>query len=165
MESSVFPIPPDVMLIPMVLSKPLKAWEYAAITTIASIFGGVLGYSIGFFAFEMIGEPIIQAMGYQAAYLQITQWFKAYGFYAVLLAGFTPIPYKIFTIASGATQMALLPFVMASIVGRGLRFFMVAALVKHFGVKMEPLVVKYIDIMGWLVLGLLILAVIIYKFI
>ncbi|MFI4937851.1 MAG: YqaA family protein [Candidatus Berkiellales bacterium] len=148
-ESSVFPIPPDVMLIPMVLSKPLKAWEYAAITTIASILGGLFGYALGYYAFELIGQPLINAFGYEEGYAVVSRWFEHYGFLAVFAAGVTPIPYKLFTLAAGASGMALAPFVIASIFGRALRFFIVAALVRKLGVKFEPLIRKYIDVIGW----------------
>lgn len=154
-ESSVFPIPPDVMLIPMVLSKPLKAWNYAGLTTLASVLGGLFGYLLGFFAFDLIGNLLIQTYGYEEFYHQVVAWFAHYGFLAILVAGFTPIPYKLFTIAAGATQMSLLPFIAASIVGRGLRFFLVAACIRAFGKKIEPLIVKYIDIMGWLMIILI----------
>lgn len=154
-ESSVFPIPPDVMLIPMVLSKPLKAWEYAAITTFASILGGVLGYLLGLCAFELIGEPFIQAFGYQEAYIKVEKWFEHYGFIAVFLAGFTPIPYKLFTIAAGASQMPFLSFIAASLLGRPIRFFIVAWMVRGLGKKLEPVIVEYIEILAW---GTLILA-------
>ncbi|HRE32519.1 MAG TPA: VTT domain-containing protein, partial [Candidatus Berkiella sp.] len=109
-----------------VLSKPFKAWNFATITTISSILGGILGYLIGYYGFELLGEPLVKAFGYEESYARIVSWFAHYGFWAVLLAGFTPIPYKMFTLAAGATQMALFPFVIASILGRGIRFFVVA---------------------------------------
>lgn len=161
-ESSVFPIPPDVMLIPMVLSKPLKAWQYAVITTLASVFGGILGYTLGLFAFELVGEPIIQSFGYQVLYAKVENWFAHYGFWAVFIAGFTPIPYKVFTIAAGASQMPLIPFIIASIFGRSLRFFIVVWMVKGIGKKLEPLIVKYIEILAWAVLGIIGIGVLIY---
>lgn len=148
-ESSFFPIPPDVMLIPMVMSKPHKAWDFAAITTISSILGGILGYLMGYFAFEWLGQPIIQAFGYEEQYQTLVSWFSKYGFIAVVLAGFTPIPYKLFTLAAGATQMALFPFIVGSIVGRGLRFYLVAALIRYLGKRLEPVIVRYIDAIGW----------------
>jgi len=148
-ESSFFPIPPDVILIPMVLGKPLKAWQYATITTISSILGGLLGYAIGYYFFELIGEPMVKALGYQVAYLRVVEWFSHYGFYALLIAGFTPIPYKLFTIASGAAQMLLFPFIIASVIGRGCRFFLVAGLLRYFGMKVEKVILKYIDIIAW----------------
>lgn len=162
-ESSVFPIPPDVMLIPMVLSHPSKAWRYASITTFASILGGLLGYALGYFAFELIAEPFIQAMGYEEAYQKVVKWFSEYGVIAIILAGFTPIPYKIFTIAAGMSQMALWPFIMGSFIGRGLRFFLVAALVSRFGKKVESVALKYIEIIGWGVLVMVVAGVMLYR--
>lgn len=147
-EASFFPIPPDVMLIPMVLSEPKKVWRFAFIATIASVLGGIFGYLIGYFAFELI-EPIINAYGYQTAYHQVMDWFSRYGFFAVVFAGFTPIPYKMFTIASGALQLALPLFILASILGRGLRFFMVAYFVCKVGKPLEPMIAKYVEIVGW----------------
>ncbi len=122
-ESSVFPIPPDVMLIPMVISRPMKAWEYAFITTLFSILGGLLGYAIGYFAFEWIAEPFITMMGYEASYNKVVKWFAEYGIWIIIAGGFTPIPYKIFTIAAGMTEMFLFPFLIGSCIGRALRFF------------------------------------------
>lgn len=150
-ESSFFPIPPDVMLIPMVLSKPTKAWNFAWITTIASIIGGLFGYAIGYFAFAWVGEPIIVAFHYESLYESVALWFDKYGIFAVSLAAFTPIPYKLFTLAAGATQMPLLGFVFASCIGRSMRFFGVVAFVKFVGIKMEPVLVKYMEWIGWLV--------------
>ena len=126
-ESSFFPVPPDVMLAPMSLAKPNKAWYYASLTTITSVLGGILGYFIGLFAFDMI-EPILHNYGYYDRYELAKSWFESWGFWAIFLAGFSPIPYKVFTIASGVVGMAFLPFVIASFVGRGLRFFIVAGL-------------------------------------
>lgn len=163
-ESSVFPIPPDVMLIPMILTKPFKAWEYAAITIIASILGGIFGYILGYFAFEWVGQPIINLFGYQEAYATVVQWFDIYGFWVVLLAGFTPVPYKIFTLAAGASQMALIPFTFASIIGRSIRFLMVVWLVKAFGKRVEAVVLKYIEYLGWGLIALMVVGYAIYKY-
>ncbi|MBS0287944.1 MAG: DedA family protein [Proteobacteria bacterium] len=161
-ESSVFPIPPDVMLIPMVMGKPEKAWRYATITTMASILGGILGYFLGLCAFELIGEPLLQSFGYQQAYAKVVTWFEHYGFLAVFVAGFTPIPYKLFTIAAGATMMPLLPFVIASVLGRTIRFFVVVWGIKGIGKRLEPLFVEYIDTIVWFTIGLIGLAIVIY---
>ncbi len=146
----------------MVLSKPLKAWEFAAITTFSSILGGVLGYLLGMFAFELIGEPMIQAFGYQEIYAKVVKWFESYGFLAVFVAGFTPIPYKLFTIGAGASQMPLLPFVIASIFGRTIRFFVVVWIIKGLGKKLEPILIEYIDIIAWLLIGLIGISTLIY---
>jgi len=157
-ESSFFPIPPDVMLAPMTLAEPGKAWRLAALTTVASVIGGLLGYIIGVFAFEAI-EPWLRDLGYFAQYTQAKSWFDEWGFWAIFLAGFSPIPYKVFTITAGAISMALAPFVVASIIGRGARFFLVAGLMAWGGDRMEVALRKYIDRIGW---GVVILAVTIF---
>ncbi len=135
-ESSFFPIPPDVMLIPMVLAKPAKAWVYAAICTAGSVLGGILGYAIGYFLYETLGQWLInlyglatQAEAYRAAY---NQW----GLWIILIKGLTPIPYKLVTIASGAAAFNFWVFIAASIVTRAARFFLVAALLYWLG---EPI--------------------------
>jgi membrane protein YqaA with SNARE-associated domain len=161
-ESSFFPIPPDVMLAPMVLANPHKAWNLALLTTVTSVLGGVLGYLIGMFSFEMV-EPILQDAGYYPKYLQAKQWFDEWGFWAVFLAGFSPIPYKVFTITAGVISMAFLPFVVASAIGRGARFYLVAGLLYWGGDSMEKTLRKYIDIIGWATVALVILLLIIIK--
>jgi len=158
-ESSVFPIPPDVMLVPMILGRPLKAWYYAFITTVASVFGGLFGYILGYYAFDVFGLAVIEHFGYEAQYQQVMSWFSEYGWIAVLVAGITPIPYKIFTIAAGALHMPLAGFVLASILGRAARFFLVAALVKTVGKKLETKLLKYVNHIGW---GLIIICTISY---
>jgi membrane protein YqaA with SNARE-associated domain len=154
-ESSFFPIPPDVMLAPMALAKPEKAWYYAMLTTLTSILGGMLGYLIGVFAFELV-EPLIREAGYWTAYQRAGVWFDTWGFWAVFLAGFSPIPYKVFTISAGVIGMSFLPFVLASAIGRGARFYLVAGLMRWGGPQMEQTLRQYIDRIGWV----LILAVI-----
>jgi membrane protein YqaA with SNARE-associated domain len=161
-ESSFFPIPPDVMLAPMSLANPKKAWFYAFITTVTSVLGGILGYFIGVFAFDMI-EPILRDYGYYDRYLLAESWFATWGFWAVFLAGFSPIPYKVFTIASGVVGMAFLPFVIASLIGRGLRFFMVAGLMAWGGEPMEQKLHKYTDIIGWITVALALIVWLVYK--
>ncbi len=161
-ESSFFPIPPDVMLAPMVLANPHKAWNLALLTTITSVLGGVLGYLIGMFSFELV-EPILRDAGYYPKYLQAKQWFDEWGFWAVFLAGFSPIPYKVFTITAGVISMALLPFVAASAIGRGARFFLVAALLSWGGKGMEETLRKYIDIIGWVTVALVVILVVVIK--
>jgi membrane protein YqaA with SNARE-associated domain len=151
-ESSIFPIPPDFMLAPMILAKPLKVWRYALITTSSSVLGGVAGYSIGFF-FIKLAYPFIVQLGYQPLYQQVESWFLTWGIWILLFAGFTPIPYKLFTIASGAVGLPLLPFVLASIVGRGARFFLVATLLDRYGDKMQSLIQRYADHAGWFVIA------------
>ena len=152
-ESSFFPIPPDVMLAPMSLVQPHRAWRLAALTTLASVAGGVLGYLIGMLAFEAI-DPWLHRLGYWEAYLQARDWFGRWGFLAIFVAGFSPIPYKVFTITAGVVGMAPVPFILASAVGRGARFFLVSGLMVWGGERMEQALRRYIDIVGWAVVVL-----------
>ncbi|OOZ36257.1 YqaA family protein [Solemya velesiana gill symbiont] len=161
-ESSFFPIPPDVMLAPMTLANPNRAWYLAGLTTIASVVGGVLGYLIGLFSFEMI-EPLLQDAGYYPKYLQAREWFDQWGFWAIFLAGFSPIPYKVFTITAGVISMAMLPFVAASFIGRGARFFLVAGLMAWGGERMEGALRKHIDRIGWATVLLVVVGLIAYR--
>ncbi|MGB0848076.1 MAG: YqaA family protein [Thiolinea sp.] len=157
-ESSFFPIPPDVMLIPMVLAKP-ENWRWLALlTTITSVLGGITGYFIGFFAFETL-EPLIIQWGYGEKIELAKSLFSEWGIWIIFAAGFSPIPYKIFTITAGALSMVLIPFIFASIIGRGARFFIVAALLAWSGPKMEPVIIRYIEWLGWIVVGALILII------
>ena len=162
-ESSFFPIPPDVMLAPMALSQPDKAFRFALLTTIFSVLGGILGYGIGYFMFDSI-QPWLQGTHYWEKYLLAENWFKEWGFWAIFVAGFSPIPYKVFTIAAGALQMAFIPFVLASIVGRGARFFLVSMLLAAGGEKLEKKLRQYMDILGWLVVGLVVVGGLVYKY-
>ncbi|WP_428348608.1 YqaA family protein [Methylonatrum kenyense] len=160
-ESSFFPIPPDVMLMPMALAQPRRAMHFALITTVASVLGGVLGYLIGYFAMGL-AEPIIIAAGQEEALQTAREWFLTWGFWVVLLAGFSPIPYKVFTVAAGGMALALLPFVLASLIGRGARFFLVAGVVAWGGPRIEPWIRRYVDILGWLGVILLVLLYLFY---
>ena len=161
-ESSFFPIPPDVMLIPMVMARADKAWFLALLTTLCSVTGGAFGFLLGWLAFDAVA-PIVQSLGYWDAYLLAKSWFEEWGLWVVLLVGFSPIPYKVFTIAAGALLMPFLPFILASFLGRGGRFFLVALIMKTGGTRLEPIVRKYIDILGWLFVALLIIAFIAMK--
>ena len=163
-ESSFFPVPPDVMLAPMSLAQPGKALRFAVWTTVASVLGGMLGYSIGFFLFDNI-EPWLQTTHYWESYLKAQSWFEEWGFWAVFVAGFSPIPYKVFTIAAGALNMIFLPFVLASVVGRGARFFLLAMLIASGGEKLESKLREYMDRLGWTVVALIILVGAFYKFV
>lgn len=162
-ESSFFPVPPDVMLAPMALAQPDKAFRFALLTTIASVLGGIFGYAIGYFLFDSI-EPWLQTTHYWESYLIAQNWFKEWGFWAVFVAGFSPIPYKVFTIAAGAMNMALLPFVLASIIGRGGRFFLVAMLLAAGGSKLESKLREYMDRVGWATVALVVIGAGVYKF-
>ncbi len=161
-ESSFFLVPPDVMLAPMSLARPDKAWFYAVLTTVTSVLGGLLGYVIGMFALELV-EPLIVQFGYQQAYLTAQQWFYDWGFWAIFLAGFTPIPYKVFTIAAGAVGMLLMPFIMGSLIGRGLRFFLVAGLIRWGGPVLENKLLMWMEWLGWLTIIILVAAYLILR--
>ena len=163
-ESSFFPIPPDVMLAPMVLARRECAWRYATLTTVASVLGGAFGYLIGMFAFELI-EPWLHQFGYWDTFQTAVGWFAEWGFWIVILAGFSPIPYKVFTIAAGTMGMAFIPFVLASLVGRGGRFYLVAGLIWWGGDRMDRLLRRYIDRLGWffVIVALLLYLVLTFK--
>jgi membrane protein YqaA with SNARE-associated domain len=151
-ESSFFPIPPDVMLAPMTLAQPRRGWRLAFVTTVASVIGGLAGYAIGWLALGAI-EPLLMSLGYWDSYVRSTEWFVTWGFLAVLAAGFSPIPYKVFTIAAGALHMFLPAFALASLVGRGGRFFLVAGLIIWGGEPMERRLRTHVDTIGWLVVA------------
>ena len=135
-ESSIFPIPPDVMLIPMVLAMRERAWLIAAVCTVSSVLGGMAGYAIGFYLFEALGQPILEFYGYAGKFADFQGRYNEYGAWIVFFAGVTPFPYKVITIASGLTALSLPTFMLASVLARGLRFFIVAALLWRFG---EPI--------------------------
>jgi len=158
MESSFFPIPPDVMLIPMVVRRPERSLRLATLTTLASVFGGLFGYAIGYFAFESFA-PLLQEWGYWDRYQQVVTWFDEWGIWVVFAAGFSPLPYKLFTIAAGALTLALPPFLLASFIGRGARFYLVAQLTAALGPRVEPLIRRYVEPLGWAVVALLAAAV------
>lgn len=162
-ESVFFPIPPDVLLAPMVLAKPQKAWYLAALTTIASVVGGVVGYYLGYLMFEPWIQPVITEFGYQDKFDNAITWFKEWGVWVVFLAGFSPIPYKLFTVSAGFLHMAFLPFLMASAIGRGMRFFLVAGIIHFGGEKMEQKLRQWVDTIGWLVVALIIVAYFIFR--
>lgn len=147
-ESSFFPIPPDVMLMPMSLARPEKAIYFAWLTTLFSVLGGLLGYLIGMWLLDWVW-PVIERVGYVPYYDIMVELFAEYGIWIIVVAGFSPLPYKMFTITAGATGMALLPFIVASIIGRGVRFFLVASLMKWGGAKMEPYIRKWVEWLGW----------------
>jgi membrane protein YqaA with SNARE-associated domain len=141
-ESSFFPIPPDAMLVPMILADPKRAWSIAAICTVASVIGGFFGYAIGYFLFETVGQWVIQLYGLQKGFAEFEQKFNEWGLWIILIKGLTPIPYKLITIASGAVKFDLLVFGLASVVTRAGRFFLVAALLKVFGPPVREFVEK-----------------------
>lgn len=158
-ESVFFPIPPDVMLAPMAMTQPERAWRFALITTIASVLGGIAGYWLGYFLFDPVVVPLVEWAGYQQKLATVTQWFQAYGFWIIFIAGFSPLPYKLFTVTGGMLGVTFIPFVMGSLISRGLRFFLVAWLLKTGGPKMALKLRKYVDRIGW---GMVIVAIIAY---
>jgi membrane protein YqaA with SNARE-associated domain len=149
-ESSFFPVPPDVLLGPMALARPRRAWWLALLTTLTSVAGALLGYAIGAGLYEAVARPLIQAYGVSAEYRRVAAWFGTYGGWAVFLAGLTPIPYKVFTIAAGSLAMPLLPFVLASLAGRGLRFFAVAAVAFFGGQRLYDGLERWSPLLFWL---------------
>lgn len=156
-ESSFFPIPPDVLLAPMTLAQPQRWRRLAALTTVTSVLGGLLGYLIGYTAIEAV-TPLLHRVGYWEHFETAHDWFERYGFWAIFAAGFTPIPYKVFTIAAGAAHMSLVPFILGSLVGRGARYLLVAGLVRWGGAPIEHQIRRYIDAIGWATLGALVAA-------
>ncbi len=144
-ESSFFPVPPDVLLIALAISIPARAFRYALICTLGSLIGGVVGYSLGYFAYEGVGRPIVEFYHGQALMAQIKTKYDLYGFWGVLVAAITPIPYKIFTISSGVFRFNFQEFLAASIIGRSLRFFVVAALIWRFGAPIRDFIDRYFN--------------------
>lgn len=152
-EASFFPVPPDVMLVPMAVSRPERSAWYALLTTIASVAGAVLGYVIGYWAIGVV-MPWIERAGMLVEYEAAVLWFDRWGLWVILLASFTPLPYKVFTIAAGALSLSLVPFLVASLIGRGARFGLVAAIAGILGPKVEPWVRRWVEWLGWGVLAL-----------
>jgi len=152
-ESSFFPIPVDVMLAPMCIARREKAWRYAIIATVFSVLGGLAGYAIGVGIFDVI-EPWLADSHYWDAYQTSREWFDTYGVWAIFVAGFSPIPYKVFTIAAGVAALSLPGFFLASVVGRGARFFLVSGLVVLGGDKLDSTLRKYVEGLGWAVVVL-----------
>ena len=161
-ESSFFPIPPDVMLIPMCLARPAKGWFYAAMCTLFSVLGGMAGYLIGKLAFGWI-EPWLMGSHYADTFSAAVAAFETWGFWYILLAGFTPIPYKVFTVSAGVVGMPFLAFIGGSVVGRGGRFFLVAALIRLGGQDFASRMRKYIDLIGWIMIGLAVIVFAVLK--
>jgi membrane protein YqaA with SNARE-associated domain len=149
-ESVIFPVPPDVMLAPMTLALPQHWFRYALLCTVASVLGGLLGYLLGHYALEAV-LPWVERAGRLQTFHEVQALFVRHGFWIVFVAGFTPIPYKVFTIASGAAGIGLLPFVLGSMVGRGGRFFLVTGLIRLLGPRVEPLLRRYVEWLGWAV--------------
>ena len=147
-ESSFFPIPPDIMLIPMVVSQPKKAWKIAGIATFASVIGGYFGHAIGYYGYDVIAKPLLSFYGYLEQFENFKQYYNEYGALIVFAAGITPFPYKVITIASGVVAMNLVTFGVASVVARGLRFFMVAGLLYFFGESIKKFIEKHFNLLS-----------------
>lgn len=162
-EAIFFPIPPDVMLIPMAMSRPQKAMKYAINTTLASVLGGIIGYGIGFYAFDLVKDMLIE-WNLQNHYNTAENWFKTWGVLVVFLAGFSPIPFKVFTLCAGVLKMAFVPFAIAAGVSRLARFVLVAKLSAWGGEKYADKIQKYIEIIGWATVILAVLGYGIYQF-
>jgi membrane protein YqaA with SNARE-associated domain len=159
-ESSFFPIPPDIMLIPMVLADRANAWRNALICTLASVAGAALGYAIGMFLWETIGAPVIGFYGAEASFEKFTSFYADWGVWIVLAAAISFLPVKVATLASGLTGLSFLPFLLTSLVGRGIRFFAVAGLVYYLGPNVRVFLERYFNLLSMLALGLVALLVI-----
>ena len=155
-ESSFFPIPPDVLLIPMIIAKRTKAWTYALICTLSSVIGGVAGYAIGFFLFNSIGILIVEFYHLSNSFNIFENYYKEYGILIVLGAGFTPFPFKFITIASGVFSLNIFLFILTAFIARGLRFYLLACLLFIFGEKIKILIDKYFNILAVLFFILLV---------
>ncbi len=155
-ESSVFPIPPDVLIIPMILAAPSRGWLIASVALVSSVLGGMAGYAIGAFAYEGLGRPILEALGKGDAMDAFNTRFNDFGFWAVLTAGVTPFPYKVITIMSGWTGMPLVTFIATSILARGLRFFIVAGLLWKYGEPIRDFIERRLGLMFTLFVLLLV---------
>jgi membrane protein YqaA with SNARE-associated domain len=164
-EASFFPIPPDVMLIPMVLMNPSRAWLFALVATAFSVLGGVFGYLIGAFSYEHIAEPLLYSLGKEAEMVNFSYKYNEIGFWAVITAGISPIPYKVVTIMSGATNLNFAVFLGASIASRGLRFFVVAGLLHFYGHEIRDFIERYLNWVFMLFVILLIAGFIGFKLI
>lgn len=162
-ESSFFPVPPDVMLAPMVLARRNQGWQLAALTTVTSVLGGLFGYFIGAVFFAQVGQPVIEFYNAADKFRLVEAWFARYGVWVVFVAGFSPIPYKLFTIASGVLSMALLPFILASLIGRGARFFLVAGLIMWGGERFSEFLKQRVDLIGWAMVALIAVVVVLLR--
>ncbi len=164
-ESSFFPIPPDVLLITLAISIPKKAFKYALICMIGSVIGGVLGYAIGLYGYETVGKPIVDFYHGQEVMELIRTKYEQHGFLGILIAAITPIPYKVFTIASGVFKFDFWLFTLASIIGRSTRFFIVAALIWKFGSPIRNFIEKYFNLLSILFMILLIGGFLLIKYV
>ena len=163
-ESSIFPIPPDILLIPIILAMRERAWFAAGICTVASVIGGILGYGIGFFMYEQIGKPVLEFYHYIGRFSEFQATYNRWGAWSVFFAGITPFPYKVITILSGATGLNMSVFIVASILARGLRFFIIAALLWKYGAPIREFIERYLGLLFILFVVLLLGSFVLVKF-
>ncbi len=155
-ESSIFPIPPDALLIPLALGRPRRAWRFAALCTVGSILGAIIGYLMGSALYETVGRPIVEFYGYSGQYAAIGDAYSRNLVIALGTAGFTPIPFKVFTIAAGGFHVPFIPFVLVTAVSRGMRFFLVAGLIRAFGDPIREFIDRYLNLLTIVFAALLI---------
>jgi len=163
-ESSFFPIPPDIILIPMVIAKRARAWFYAFVCTLSSVGGGIMGYAIGYFFYSTIGIIIVDAYGLSNSFDSFEQYYNTYGVWIVLGAGFTPFPFKFITIASGVFNLNIAQFIFVAIIARGLRFYLLAGLLYIFGKNIKELIDKYFNFLASLFFILLLGSMLLVNF-
>ncbi len=164
-ESSVFPIPPDVLIIPMVLAAPTRAWRIVAVATAGSVLGGLAGYGIGYFLFETVGQPILDFYGYAAKFDRFQEWYREWGGWIVFAGGFSPVPYKVITIASGSVNLDLVTFTVVSLISRCGRFLLVAALLWKFGPPIRAFIERWLGPLSLAFVVLLVLGFVLLKYI
>lgn len=164
-ESSLSPLPPDPLLIPMILANRKKAWFLAGVCTATSVAGGILGYTIGYYFFEAVGWKILEMYDLVSAFYKLKEWFHAWGFWIILVKGLTPIPYKVVTITSGATDLNFSTFLLASILSRGGRFYLEALLFWKYGEKMNAMLKKHSTLLTIGLIVLLVLGFVVIKYI
>jgi membrane protein YqaA with SNARE-associated domain len=155
-ESSISPFPPDPLMVPMVIKNKDKAWHYAWLTTLASVTGGMVGYAIGFYLFQKIGIPVLKAYGLMDKLEIFQNSFYKWGFWAIVIKAFTPIPFKLVTITCGALQFSFWKFILASTISRGIRFYLLAGILYKYGPKMHDLIERNIMLVSTLFIGLLV---------
>jgi membrane protein YqaA with SNARE-associated domain len=162
-ESSFFPVPPDVMLVPMAVSRPDKVWLYATITTLASVAGGIAGYAIGALLFDSLGQWLIRLYGLQSGAAAFEQSYAAYGHWVILLKGLTPIPYKLVTITSGFAHYSLFWFILLSLLTRGARFFLLAGLLGRYGVQIRGVLDRHLNAVAAISVAVIVLGFVLFK--
>lgn len=163
-ESSFFPIPPDVMLVPMVIKQRKSAWWFATVALGGSVLGGIAGYAIGYFLLDSIGQPVLKFYGLTTKFQDFASTFNEYGVWILIIKGMTPIPYKLLTITAGATQMNLPAFVAASVVARAMRFFLVAGLLYWFGEPIREFIEKRLTLVTTVAVVVLVSGFVAVKF-